>query len=88
MSFFFRRRKILIFCTKGVPNPAARLEILTRLLRGVPHSLTDGDLSSISARAHGFVGADIAAVCREAGMKVIQRAKRGKFLFYQIGRIE
>ncbi|KNC98972.1 AAA family ATPase, CDC48 subfamily [Spizellomyces punctatus DAOM BR117] len=57
----------------GIPSAEARLEILTTLLRRVPHTLTDSEISQIAASTHGYVGADLAAVCREAGLKTIHR---------------
>ncbi|KAJ1561224.1 spermatogenesis associated protein 5, partial [Cladochytrium tenue] len=58
----------------GIPDPGARLDILSRLLATVPHRLSRADLKGIADAAHGFVGADLAAVCREAGMRVVRRA--------------
>ncbi|PWN23403.1 AAA-domain-containing protein [Microstroma glucosiphilum] len=57
----------------GVPSPAARLDILTTLLSDTPHSLTADDIHQVASRTHGFVGADLSALIREAGMKVIRR---------------
>ncbi|KAL2914817.1 AAA+-type ATPase [Polyrhizophydium stewartii] len=59
----------------GIPNAAGRFEILSALLRRIPHALDDSDIRAVSANAHGYVGADLAAVCREAGLKAIQRAE-------------
>ncbi|KAL2912193.1 AAA+-type ATPase [Polyrhizophydium stewartii] len=58
-----------------IPNAAGRFEILSSLLRRIPHALDDTDIRAVSANAHGYVGADLAAVCREAGLKAIQRAE-------------
>ncbi|CAO1623097.1 unnamed protein product [Sympodiomycopsis kandeliae] len=57
----------------GVPNPAARLDILSKLLANTPHSLTSDDLNHVANTTHGFVGADLSALVREAGMRVIRR---------------
>ncbi|RKO83596.1 P-loop containing nucleoside triphosphate hydrolase protein, partial [Blyttiomyces helicus] len=57
----------------GIPSAAARLEILTALLRNAPHSLADSEVAQVAAASHGYVGADLAAVCREAGLKTIKR---------------
>eukprot|EP00842_Homolaphlyctis_polyrhiza_P004170 jgi/Hompol1/4754/HPOL_001239-RA len=57
----------------GIPNAKSRFEILETLLAHVPHSLTAQQMMQISGNAHGYVGADLAAVCREAGLKAIQR---------------
>ncbi|KAI6157496.1 P-loop containing nucleoside triphosphate hydrolase protein [Pisolithus tinctorius] len=57
----------------GVPDAEARLAILQVLLAKAPHSISDGDLQSIASRAHGYVGADLNAVVREAGTIAIKR---------------
>ncbi|KAJ3105811.1 hypothetical protein HDU97_007455 [Phlyctochytrium planicorne] len=57
----------------GIPDAPARLDILTKQLRNTPHSLSDKDIFDISARAHGYVGADVAALVREAGLNVVKR---------------
>jgi transitional endoplasmic reticulum ATPase len=49
------------------PNKAGRLEILKIHTRYMPLA-ADIDLERIAARTHGFVGADLAALCREAAM--------------------
>jgi len=55
----------------GVPNVKGRKEIFQIHTRGMP--LLDVDLDSYSAITHGFVGADIMAVCREAAMFSLRR---------------
>ncbi|KAI8908834.1 P-loop containing nucleoside triphosphate hydrolase protein [Powellomyces hirtus] len=57
----------------GIPSAPARLEILTALLASIPHTLLQTDVSDVAASTHGYVGADLAAVCREAGLKAIKR---------------
>ncbi|CAO1629465.1 unnamed protein product [Parajaminaea phylloscopi] len=57
----------------GVPNPEARLDIFQTLLRNTPHNLTTEQLQAVAKRTHGFVGADLSALVREAGMRVIRR---------------
>lgn len=57
----------------GVPDAPARQAILQVLLRRVPHSLRDEDVADLAARTHGYVGADLAALVREAGMLTITR---------------
>lgn len=51
----------------GVPNAQDRLEILKKLLDRVPHSLTTTELIQLADSAHGYVGADLMALCKEAG---------------------
>ncbi|RKP26088.1 P-loop containing nucleoside triphosphate hydrolase protein, partial [Syncephalis pseudoplumigaleata] len=57
----------------GIPNAEARFGILAALLRQTPHTATVAELRHLAAITHGYVGADLAAVCREAGLKAIQR---------------
>lgn len=57
----------------GVPNPTARLDIIKKMLHQTPHNMTEQDLQEVAARTHGFVGADLSALVREAGMRVIRR---------------
>lgn len=55
----------------GIPDQKGRLEILEIHTRGMP--LTEEvNLSSIAKVTHGFVGADLEAVCREAAMKSLR----------------
>ena len=56
----------------GVPNKEGRFEILQIHIRGMP--LTgDVDLEKISEITHGFTGADISELCKEAAMKALRR---------------
>ncbi|KAI0028842.1 AAA family ATPase [Vararia minispora EC-137] len=57
----------------GVPDVEARISILGVLLKKTPNSLTSEDLRAVASRAHGYVGADLAAVVREAGTLAIKR---------------
>ena len=56
----------------GVPNGEGRLEILQIHTRGMPLS-EDIDLQELADRLHGYTGADIKALCREAAMKSLRR---------------
>jgi transitional endoplasmic reticulum ATPase len=56
----------------GVPDEGGRREILDVHTRGMPLG-DDVDLDRIAARTHGFVGADIASLGREAGMSALRR---------------
>ncbi|NWR30410.1 SPAT5 protein, partial [Tachuris rubrigastra] len=58
----------------GIPNAQDRLDILQKLLRKVPHSLTEAELVQLADSAHGYVGADLAALCKEAGLHALRRA--------------
>jgi AAA family ATPase len=56
-----------------VPDLNARISILNVLLAKTPHIITQGELHATASRAHGYVGADLAAVVREAGTLAIKR---------------
>ena len=51
-----------------IPAPTVldRKEILTIVLQGREHSLTVNEVEQVSRVAHGYVGADLKAVCQEA----------------------
>ncbi len=57
----------------GIPNRNGRLEVLYVHTRGMPldESL---DLMEIADSTHGFVGADLYALCKEAAMRTLERA--------------
>ena len=55
-----------------VQNEDERLEILQIHTRGMPTS-KDIDLKELSLELHGYTGADIKSLCREAAMKSIRR---------------
>jgi transitional endoplasmic reticulum ATPase len=56
----------------GVPDEAGRREVLTVHTRGMPLA-ADVDLDTVAARTHGFVGADLASLAREAAMSALRR---------------
>ncbi|XP_033071080.1 ATPase family protein 2 homolog isoform X4 [Trachypithecus francoisi] len=57
----------------GVPNAQDRLDILKKLLRRVPHLLTEAELLQLANSAHGYVGADLKILCNEAGLCALRR---------------
>ncbi|KAF9301755.1 spermatogenesis associated protein 5, partial [Linnemannia elongata] len=57
----------------GIPDAKARAEILVALLKRIPNRLTTAEVEHLASISHGYVGADLAAVCREAGLKTIHR---------------
>ncbi|XP_045687720.1 ATPase family protein 2 homolog isoform X2 [Phyllostomus hastatus] len=57
----------------GVPNAQDRLDILRKLLQKVPHALTEPELLRMANSAHGYVGADLKALCNEAGLCALRR---------------
>ena len=56
----------------SVPNEDGRLEILLIHTVGMPVS-DDVDLKDLASELHGYTGADIKSLCREAAMKSIRR---------------
>jgi len=56
----------------GMPDRDGRLEILQIHTRGMPLA-GDIDLGALANITHGFSGADIAALCREAAIKALRR---------------
>jgi len=58
--------------TIGVPDRDGRREILEIHSRGMPLA-EDVDLERLAAITHGFVGADLEALCREAAMSALRR---------------
>jgi transitional endoplasmic reticulum ATPase len=56
----------------GIPDEQGRLEILQIHTRGMPLT-EDVDLESIARITHGFVGADLEALSKEAAMRSLRR---------------
>jgi transitional endoplasmic reticulum ATPase len=56
----------------SIPDKNGRLEILQIHTRGMPLA-EDVDLERLSQITHGFVGADLEALCREAAMSTLRR---------------
>ena len=56
----------------GIPDREGRLEILKIHTRHMPLA-KDIDLKKIADITHGYAGADLAAVCKEAAMNVLRR---------------
>ena len=56
----------------GVPDREGRLEILQIHTRGMPLE-KDVDLGVIANMSHGFVGADLQAVAKEAGIRALRK---------------
>ena len=57
----------------GVPTEGGRLEILRVLMRGVESEVREEELTEVAKVTHGYVGADLKALCKEAAMLAIQR---------------
>ena len=56
----------------GIPDRRARKEILEIHTRGVPLA-DDVDLDKLADMTHGYVGADLAALVKEAAMRALRR---------------
>ena len=56
----------------GVPDDRGRREILGIHTRGMPLA-ADVDLDELARRTYGFVGADLAALTREAALEAVRR---------------
>jgi transitional endoplasmic reticulum ATPase len=59
----------------GVPNEEGRHEILEVHTRRMPLA-EDVDLDRIASRTHGFVGADLESLAKEAAMTALRRSRR------------
>ncbi|KAL6475915.1 hypothetical protein MHYP_G00144140 [Metynnis hypsauchen] len=57
----------------GVPGAEGRMDILQKQLRSVPCEVSTEELQELADAAHGYVGADLAAVCKEAGLHALRR---------------
>lgn len=57
----------------GVPTPSGRLEIFHAHLKRLTHELTEHQITQLAQNAHGFVGADVAALCSGAAMSALRR---------------
>lgn len=64
----------------GIPDAEARKDILKKQIQKMNASkcaLSEEDIQSVAAKTHGYVGADLSALCREAVMKTIARGLSG-----------
>ena len=56
----------------GVPDADERREVLEIHTRNMPIA-EDVDLNKLATTTHGFVGADLESLCKEAAMRVVRR---------------
>ena len=56
----------------GAPDKKGRLEIIQIHTRGMPLS-EEVKVEDLAAKTHGFIGADLQALCKEAAMKSLRR---------------
>jgi SpoVK/Ycf46/Vps4 family AAA+-type ATPase len=57
----------------GIPTAKERRAIFAKKLEKLRHSLQDEEISALAATAHGFVGADITALCSEAALQALRK---------------
>ncbi|XP_057503383.1 calmodulin-interacting protein 111 isoform X2 [Actinidia eriantha] len=57
----------------GVPSPKQRYDILLAHLSEMEHSLLEMQVQHLATATHGFVGADLAALCNEAALICLRR---------------
>lgn len=67
----------------GVPTAVARAEIIKSHLALQKHSLSEDQIQAMAARTHGFVGADLALLVKEATLLMVGRADPAAELAYQ-----
>lgn len=56
----------------GVPNQEGRKEVLQIHTRNMPLT-EDVDLDELAEKTHGYVGADLEALCKESAMSILRR---------------
>lgn len=64
----------------GIPDVDARVDILRKQLARMNKekcALLEDDIKTVAGKTHGYVGADLAALCREGVMKAIARGLTG-----------
>ena len=59
----------------AVPNEQDRVEILQVHLQGLEHDLPPNEVCELARSLHGYVGADIMVLCREAAWNGLRRTK-------------
>lgn len=60
----------------GIPDVEARNDILLKQFQKMnpaKYEITEEEISGVAAKTHGYVGADLTALCRESVMKAINR---------------
>jgi AAA family ATPase len=57
----------------GIPNESGRREILEIYVKKLPHTLTTQDIENLASITHGYSGADLYSLCKEAALKTLKR---------------
>lgn len=74
----------------GIPDVEARADILAKQLARMKSekcNLLESDIKEVASKTHGYVGADLAALCREGVMKTIARGLSGLSAPIHVGAI-
>ena len=72
-----------------VPSASDRKDIISLMFQKMKKvSLSEEEVNWVVQQTHGFVGADLVSMCREAGMRAIQRFKQNGELSVTIGDIK
>jgi len=66
------RRRLVKKLYIPLPDNESRMQLLQHTLRNEHHCLTESDLAQLVARAAGYSGSDMAALCKEASMEPIR----------------
>ena len=61
-----------------IPTAVERAEILEKLLGKFSSNVAKSKLEIIASKCHGYVGADLLAVCKEAGLHAIKKMAQGE----------
>ena len=72
----------------GVPDIEARKKILAVLLDKMPNDITPEQVSHLAGRSHGYVGADLSLLIREAASAAILRHEGAAGTLIQLSDIE
>jgi len=59
----------------GIPNEKGRADILRKMLKKMPHDLTESDILHCAGVSHGYVGADLRALAQEAAFSALRRLR-------------
>jgi SpoVK/Ycf46/Vps4 family AAA+-type ATPase len=57
----------------GIPNESGRREILDIYVKKLPHTLTYQQVEYLASITHGYSGADLYSLCKEAALKALKR---------------
>ncbi|XP_063680453.1 fidgetin-like protein 1 [Bolinopsis microptera] len=66
------RRRLVKRLYIPLPDKPARADILGRLLTQINHCLTDDDVTRVADLTHGYSGADMTSLCRDAALAPIR----------------